>query len=166
MPELEEIRAWFETRGLGLLLSETSSAGKAYAYIYGGHPRQLKKTVSGDSLLDAAKKARQAVESGGASAAAPLQPSAESSSSATLTISVSDQTTVSNEPAAKVEIPPPDLIDAHTFILRWQRTEQQGVWMVQAYDGAGKLLGMGLGDDREDALLELAEHLMPHEKDS
>jgi hypothetical protein len=41
-------------------------ASHAYAHIYGGHPRQLLKVVYGESLLDAATKAKEAVEAGGA----------------------------------------------------------------------------------------------------
>lgn len=161
---LDEIRAWFEARGIGLVLSETAGAAKAYAHIYGGHPRQLKKIVFGESLLDAAERAKQAVETGGALAVEIPLAGAESVSSATLHIAASEDVTTSEETAQRIVSPPPELIDAHTFILKGQRTEEQGkVWMVQAFDEAGNLLAMGLGDDQEDALLELAEHLLPHE---
>jgi hypothetical protein len=79
-----------------------------------------------------------------------------------LTITVSDHAKVRDEPPEIVVSPPPELLDTHVFMLKWQRRDRQDrIWMVQAYDGEGQLIGMGLGDSRDDALLELAEHLVP-----
>jgi hypothetical protein len=39
----------------------------------------------------------------------------------------------------------------------------EGTWMVEVKDENDVVLDSGLGDDREDALLDLAEHLMPPE---
>jgi len=48
------------------------------------------------------------------------------------------------------------------YSVRWtEPTGPDGAWMVEVFDGEGKLIGGGLGDDLEDAILGVAERLLP-----
>jgi hypothetical protein len=49
------------------------------------------------------------------------------------------------------------------FRLRWieMGTTDTPMWMVEVYDSDGNFLMSGFGDDREDAILGVAEELLP-----
>ncbi len=48
--------------------------------------------------------------------------------------------------------------------VSWYRpTDEHGLWMVEVYDDAGTLLANGVGNDREDALLGIAEDILPRD---
>jgi hypothetical protein len=48
--------------------------------------------------------------------------------------------------------------------IRWtEPTEPGGAWLVEVLDEQGHMLDGGMGDDPQDALLEVAERLLPPE---
>jgi hypothetical protein len=52
----------------------------------------------------------------------------------------------------------------HGRHLRWtELPEPSGAWMLEVLDAEGKLIDGGMGDDPEEALLEVAERLLPPE---
>jgi hypothetical protein len=57
--------------------------------------------------------------------------------------------------------------DVICFELHWHSlSDQPGMWMVQVFDSQGALLDSGVGDDAQDAILGVAERLLPRENDS
>ncbi len=163
---LPEIQAWLHARGFDLLLSETRPAGKAYGHVFGGTPRTLRTIIVGDSLLDVAEQTKEAVQSRSVLPAPTSFPGSTRSAvdeSLTMDMAILAGTKlVYPDPGEKGVKPQPELLETHVRILKWQRQDaRDNLWLVQAYDEAENLLAMGLGDDPQDAYLELSDKLMP-----
>lgn len=69
-------------------------------------------------------------------------------------------------PAPTVEITPSmerilDGLADLRISLRWLQLSPSGAWLVQVVDQAGNLIDMAAADDPQDALLSVAERLLP-----
>jgi hypothetical protein len=81
--------------------------------------------------------------------------------SASDSISLSETVEIVSSPAA---VAAQTQLRTHGRHLRWtEPTEPGGAWMLEVFDAEGKLIDGGMGDDPEDALLEVAERLLPPE---
>ncbi len=75
--------------------------------------------------------------------------------------------------ATAAEVPTPVIMTTEEIVetlnsigrrVNWYRpTDDHDLWMVEVYDDAGTLLGSGVGDNREDALLGIAEDILPRD---
>ncbi len=55
----------------------------------------------------------------------------------------------------------PELVTDAGFHLQWLRLSDGGAWMVRVYDEGGTFIDGSVQDDPGDALLALAERLLP-----
>jgi hypothetical protein len=78
-------------------------------------------------------------------------------------IPVADAVEAAFSPAAQAA--ERQLVRAYECGLRWtEPTEQGAAWMLEVLDADGTVIDSGMGDDPEEALLEVAERLLPPEK--
>jgi hypothetical protein len=57
-----------------------------------------------------------------------------------------------------------ELLRTHARQLRWtEPAGPGGPWQLQVFDAEGNFIDGGMGDDLEDALLAVAERLLPSE---
>ena len=84
--------------------------------------------------------------------------------SITAVVEVSGSVAVTHVPASEVpadETPEAEAVRGrYRATLDWQ-TLPDGTWLVQVFNSAGVLVDGGIGDNAEDALLELYERLIP-----
>jgi hypothetical protein len=66
---------------------------------------------------------------------------------------------------ARFEMPAPTVIIAKltdaSYDLQWLRLSEGGAWMVRVYDSTGDFVDGSIADDPAEALLAVAERLLP-----
>lgn len=84
---------------------------------------------------------------------------------ADLVIQVSPATVRLGAPAPQIEVVKPEIVignlDDAGFALRWLKLSEGGAWMLRAFDQKGTYVAGTVQDNPQDALLAIAEELLP-----